>query len=303
MSKIIIGIGVVAIIGVTAIISIFTNNENNLNTDNDTQYSENDEINNEENNMNENNIDRTEDENIYIEDSDVIENDFHIDVVLHNYNEEIHHSVYLPENINSKTESIPLYITLPGYEGLYFQGVGVNLRYENFASVAKSMYPNMIIVAPQLNDWGETSANQTIALIEYYKNHYNISKVYANGYSGGGETMSLVMGKRADLIDAYLHVSSQWDGGFESTVQNKTPVYIFIGEDDEYYGSSNAKNTYNTLYEMYKEEGLSDDEIDELLVLDLKTQDYFNSKGIPNQHGGGGFAAQEESVMNWLLTK
>ena len=26
----------------------------------------------------------------------------------------------------------------------------------------------MIVVAPQLSDWGETSANQTIALVEYF---------------------------------------------------------------------------------------------------------------------------------------
>ena len=32
----------------------------------------------------------------------------------------------------------------------------------------------MIVVAPQLSDWGETSANQTIALVEYFLKHYNI---------------------------------------------------------------------------------------------------------------------------------
>ena len=61
----------------------------------------------------------------------------------------------------------------------------------------------MIIVAPQLNDWKETSARQTIALTRYFLGHYNIEtialtryflghynidpqKVYLNGYSGGG---------------------------------------------------------------------------------------------------------------------
>ncbi len=58
----------------------------------------------------------------------------------------------------------------------------------------------MIIVAPQLDDWQELSANQTIELTEYFLSNYNIdsSRVYANGYSGGGETMSIVMGKRPD---------------------------------------------------------------------------------------------------------
>ena len=62
--------------------------------------------------------------------------------------------------------------------------------------------PEMIIVAPQLSDWGETSADQTIALVEYFLENYNIDeeRVYAEGYSGGGETLSQVMGKRPDLL-------------------------------------------------------------------------------------------------------
>ncbi len=86
----------------------------------------------------------------------------------------------------------------------------------------------MIIVAPQLSDWGETSANQTIALVEYFLEAYNIdkSKVYGNGFSGGGETMSQVMGKRPDLFTAYLQVSSQWDGAYELVVEQRLPVYF-----------------------------------------------------------------------------
>lgn len=116
--------------------------------------------------------------NSYVEETNKSQNDFQIDVVLHTENRNIHHSRYIPGNIEI-LEDIPLYVTLPGYEGLYFQGVGVNLQ-EDFAFSAKTINPNMIIIAPQLDDWGDTSANDTIALIEYYKEKYNISKVYAN---------------------------------------------------------------------------------------------------------------------------
>lgn len=140
--------------------------------------------------------------------------DFQVDNVLHSGNNgDIHYSVFVPKSYDG---SIPyaLYVTLPGYEGLYFQGVGVNLRAEEFAFEAQKYNQNMIIVAPQLDDWGETSAMQTIALTEYFLQNYNIdaTQVYANGYSGGGETMSLVMGERPDLFTAYLQGSSQWDG-------------------------------------------------------------------------------------------
>lgn len=104
-----------------------------------------------------------------------------------------------------------MYFTLPGYQGLYFQGVGENLQTEEFGFTAQNYNSKMIIVAPQLEDWQETSANQTIELVEYFISNYNIDsdKVFANGYSGGGETMSLVMTKRPELFSTYLHCSSR----------------------------------------------------------------------------------------------
>ena len=95
-----------------------------------------------------------------------------------------------------------IHFTLPGYQGLHFQGVGQNAKTEEFGFEAQKYNAKMIIVAFQLNDWGETSVNQTIELVEYFLNHYNIdkNKVYGEGCSGSGETMSLVMNKRANLF-------------------------------------------------------------------------------------------------------
>ena len=228
---------------------------------------------------------------------------FVLDNVLHSENAgEIHYNVYIPESYDG-SKPYALFLTLPGYGGLYFQGVGQNLKTEEFGFTAQSYNPDMIIVAPQLNDWGETSANQTIALTEYFLLHYNIdsSKVYADGYSGGGETMSLVMGMRPDLFTAYLHCSSQWDGDYETLVQSRTPVYIVVGESDEYYGSEPSKEAYQRLHDLYTEQGLSEEEIGELLVLDIKDETYFESRGVSNQHGGGGLFARDEEIMGWLF--
>lgn len=198
-----------------------------------------------------------------------------------------------------------LYFTLPGYEGLYFQGVAVNLKSEVFGFEAQKYNSEMIIVAPQLSDWGETSADQTIALVEYFLENYNIdaSKVYGNGFSGGGETMSQVVGKRPDLFTAYLQVSSQWDGEYEPVVEQRLPVYFAIGRNDEYYGSEPTQRAYDTLYGLYEEQGLSDVEIDELLVLDIKEHDYFTDRNTTNEHGGGGLFAYDEEIMGWLFSK
>ena len=229
---------------------------------------------------------------------------FVLDNVLHSADEgDIHYNVYIPDSYDG-SRPYALFLTLPGYQGLYFQGVGSNVRTEGFGFAAQDYNPEMIIVAPQLNDWQETSARQTIALTEYFLSAYNIdrSKVYAEGYSGGGETMSLVMGMRPELYTAYLQCASKWDGDYEPVVKARTPVYFVVGAHDEYYGCEPSENAYQTLHELYEQEGLSDGEINDLLVLDVKDDAYFSDQGVTNQHGqGGGLFVKDDAVVGWLF--
>ena len=230
---------------------------------------------------------------------------FVIDNVLHSEKEgDIHYNVYIPESYDG-TKAYALYFTLPGYEGLYFQGVAANIKSEDFGFEAQKYNSEMIIVAPQLNDWGETSADQTIALVEYFLDYYNIDreKVYGNGYSGGGETMSIVAGKRPELFTAYLQVSSKWDGDYETVAKAHLPVYLAIGRNDEYYGSEPTIQAYQTLHDLYEKQGLTEEEIDKLLVLDVKEHSYFTERNASNEHGGGGFFAYDEKIMGWLFSQ
>lgn len=227
---------------------------------------------------------------------------FQMDNVLHAPEGDIHYHIYVPETYDG-SEPYALFLTLPGYEGLYFQGMGQNLYSENFAFEALNYNDHMIVAAPQLSDWGETSAEQTIALTEYLLGHYNIDqeRVYAEGYSGGGETMSQVMGMRPDLFTAYLQCSSQWDGAYEPVVEARVPIYFVVGQGDEYYGSDPSREAYDSLHELYEQAGLSQAEIDQLLVLDVKDADYFRDGGAPNQHGGGNLFAQDPEIIGWLF--
>lgn len=230
---------------------------------------------------------------------------FLIDNVFHSVSEgDIHYNVYIPESYDGSSP-YALYFTLPGYEGLYFQGVAANLQSEEFGFEAQKYNSEMIIVAPQLSDWRETSANQTIALVEYFLTAYNIdtAKVYGNGFSGGGETMSIVMGKRPELFTAYLQVSSQWDGEYEAVAERRLPIYFAIGRNDEYYGSGPTQEAYDTLHALYERQGLTEAEIDELLVLDIKEHDYFTQRNFSNEHGGGGLFAYDEEIMGWLFSR
>ena len=229
---------------------------------------------------------------------------FIVDNVLHSDTQgDIHFSSYIPESYDD-SEPYALFVTLPGWEGLYFQGVGANLG-ESYPFEARNYNDKMIVLSTQLDDWGETSANMAIELTEFFLEHYNIDrkKVYLHGFSGGGETGSLVMGKRPELFSAYLMTSSKWDGDLDVLANAHTPVYMTIGEDDSYYGSGYLKQAYSDLYSLYKAQGLSADEISELLVLDVKKQDYFSERGFQDQHGGGMAFAKDESIMGWLFSK
>lgn len=217
---------------------------------------------------------------------------------------EIHYNVMIPDSYDGKSP-YALYFSLPGYEGLYQFGPGTNLHQESFAFQAQKYVEDCIVVTPQLSDWGDRSANQTLELVHYFLDHYNIDeeRIYANGYSGGGETMSRALGKEPDLFTSYLHCSSTWDGDLKALAKARVPVYLVIGENDEYYGSQSTVETYKELFSYYEESGLKEEEIEKLLVLDVKDHSYFSSQGIESEHGGGNLFAGDESIMSWLFSK
>ena len=78
---------------------------------------------------------------------------FQMDNVLHAPEGAIHYHIYVPDGYDG-SEPYALFLTLPGYEGLYFQGMGQNLYSENFAFEALNYNDHMIVVAPQLSGLG-----------------------------------------------------------------------------------------------------------------------------------------------------
>lgn len=228
---------------------------------------------------------------------------FIIDNILHSpTNDDIHYCVYFPDDYDGSI-AYALYVTLPGYNGLYFQGVAANLKTEEFGFEAQKYNEKMIILAPQLSDWSSKSSTQTIELTEYFLSHYKIDKnnVYINGYSGGGETLSLILSDRPDLYTAALICASQWDGNYNKIVDSKTPVYFVIGENDEYYGSQPFKTAYSSIHQKYVEKNVPESEISELLILDVKNSKYYTDKGALNQHGASHLIARDSEIMQWLF--
>ena len=45
------------------------------------------------------------------------------------------------------------------------------------------------------------------------------------------------------------------------------------------------------------------EQIDEILVLDVKEHEYFSSQGVSDEHAGLGLFAYDEDVMSWVFNK
>lgn len=229
-----------------------------------------------------------------------------MDNVLHSWaHGDIHFHLSIPSGYDASRPHA-LFVTLPGWQGLYFQGVGVNLQTEDFAFEAPEYRDDMIIVAPQLSDWGRTSADQTIALVEYLLGAYSIDRahVFLEGYSGGGETASLAAATRPDLFCAVLHCASRWDGDLEAVADARLPVRLVVGEDDEYYGAGPDRTSHRQLVSLYEARGVGTDETARLAVLDVKPSSYFLERGASDQHGAGNaLFAQDREVMTWLFNR
>lgn len=213
---------------------------------------------------------------------------------------DIHYSYFLPEGYGEE-KSYPLVMTMPGYDMMWFgeDSSGANLNWRGFLCWTE-LPEDMIVVSAQLTDWGETSARQAVELTEYFLANFSVdeSRVYAAGYSAGGETMSRAVSMRPDLYAAYLHGASQWDGQYAPVA-----VYIFMAEGDEYYGSQRAQEAYDGLRLAYQEAGWSEEETERVLQLQTPGPDWFAERGVTgNYHGGGNVVFEEASVLDWIVS-
>lgn len=216
----------------------------------------------------------------------------------------IHYSYYLPEDYD-ESRKYPLMMTMPGYDMMWFgeDSSGNNLNWRGFLCWTE-LPEDMIVVSAQLEDWGETSARQAIELTEYFINHYSVDtdRVYASGYSAGGETMSQAVSMRPDIYAAYLHGASQWDGEYAPIAENTVSVYIFMAENDEYYGSRRAREAYEHLYDAYRKAGWSDDDISQMLQIRTPDDEWFAEHGVTsNYHGGGNVVFEEDDILKWVV--
>lgn len=218
----------------------------------------------------------------------------------------IHYSYYLPEDYDP-AGNYPMMVVMPGYDMMWLgeDSSGANASWNGFRTWTEQDEP-MIVVSAQLEDWGETSARQAIALTEYFISHYAVdeTRVYAAGYSAGGETMSQAVSMRPDLYAAYLHAAFQWDGDYSPVAENEVAIYIYMAEGDEYYGPARAREAFDNLRAAYEARDYSAEEIDEHLRLTLPDAAYFAERGITgNYHGAANIVFDDQQVISWILAQ
>lgn len=216
----------------------------------------------------------------------------------------IHYSYYLPSSDTSDVQ-YPMIVVMPGYDRMWFgtDSAGANVDWIGFQTWTKR--EDLIVVSAQLEDWGETSARQAIELTQYFLDHFSVdpARVYAVGYSAGGETMSQAVSMRPDLYAAYLHVASRWDGSYAPLAQERVAVDIFMAQDDEYYGVERALEAREHLQEAYAAQGMEEAQIASLLQLQTPDAAWFHERGIDeNYHGGADIVFEEETIIDWLLS-
>lgn len=75
------------------------------------------------------------------------------------------------------------------------------------------------------------------------------------------------------------------------------------GENDDYYGPSSVRETYEKLRSGYMAQGLGEEEVSRLVTLDVKPASYFGETGRKNgQHMTGGVLfPHDEEIMGWLF--
>lgn len=218
----------------------------------------------------------------------------------------IHYSYYLPEDYDP-AGNYPMMVVMPGYDMMWFgeDSSGENVDWRGFRTWTEQSEP-MIVVSAQLEDWGETSARQAIALTEYFISHFAVDtdRIYAAGYSAGGGTMSQAVSMRPDLYAAYLHAASQWDGDYSPVAENEVAIYIYMAEGDEYYGPARAREAFDNLRAAYEARDYSAEEIDEHLRLTLPDAAYFAERGITgNYHGAANIVFDDQQVISWILAQ
>jgi predicted peptidase len=167
-------------------------------------------------------------------------------------------------------------------------------------------------------------------------------RVYAAGSSFGTFALSDVLAQRADLISAYVQFNGRWtdapsafppeyqgrltdkdiayvdalprvsttdpaylaqaEAVMGDVVARRIPVLVSHGVNDQTISSPSGISTYEALRALYKAEGMSDAEIDKLVMIDLYEDPAYLAMGVSERHANVPVAIKNNpQLFTWLL--
>ncbi len=89
----------------------------------------------------------------------------------------------------------------------------------------------------------------------------------------------------------------------KAVVDNRIPVYVWHGFNDETAPCGRGVTTYRLLRRIYEEEGLSEEEIDDLVKIYLIPTQEFHDMGILSYHMASKVAVAHPEFIEWMLSQ
>ncbi len=106
------------------------------------------------------------------------------------------------------------------------------------------------------------------------------SRVYAAGYSAGGETMSRAVAIRPETcMPPYLHGASQWDGSYHPLRKIVWRLYLLRPTATSITAAAGPAHLRKISTKPFENAGWSDADIDRVLRIETPDNAFFNEKG------------------------
>lgn len=177
---------------------------------------------------------------------------------------------------------------------------------------------------------GYSAGKDINQIVHYFINQYSVDedRVYAIGNSYGGIIMSEAVTLEPDLYTAFLPCNSSigepyytqpnvdnpltTDETYQNILndcqiiaENKIKVYFHIGRNDHdvnthCYNYESDLIAVNILEDLYREQGLSDEQISELVKIHVYENEDFQNVGSTYYHGATGLMCLNDDAVSWV---
>lgn len=165
-------------------------------------------------------------------------------------------------------------------------------------SSAGSMHLSKVIMMRPDLFAGYLQCNSVFDWLNIYKEEYRLD--------GGDVLTTSTYAFSLPTREDCLLPESEWTEAREKlqgVVDHRMPVYIWHGVNDDTFSWTYATSVYEVLRTMYREEGLSEEEIDDLVKLYLADDPEYHDVGICEIHATSKLAVWNPWVMEWLLSQ